>query len=62
VFVKGEYKCLLAAVVGRFEFEQGRKGRRWSGVVFFVYLFNVVCYQGIKEGWREGMRESCSVT
>ena len=61
VFFKVEYKCLLAALASRFEFEQGGKRKLVSGG-FFVYFINIICYQGMKEGWRARMRELCAIT
>jgi len=61
VFSKVEFKCLLALMVGKFEFKQGGKREVvWGG--FFVYFINIVFYQETKEGWRARMRESCAVT
>lgn len=61
VFVKVEYQCLLAALVGRFEFERGGRGEIVWGS-FFVYSMNMNCYQRMKEGWRVRMWESGAVT
>ena len=61
MFVKVEYKCRLAPVVGRFEVEQGGKREViWGGS--FVFSTNMICYEGMKEGWRTRMRESWSIT
>ena len=32
--------------------------RRQFGGEFFVYFVNIVCYQGMKEGWKVGRNTS----
>lgn len=32
--------------------------RRQFGGEFFVYFVNIVCYQGMKEGWKDGRNAS----
>lgn len=69
MFAKVEFKLLLAVVIGRFELKQdggerpllgaARRGTLVSvkGVIwaeFSIYFVNIVCYQGMKEGWKDG--------